>query len=499
MSLVNPQLPKQYKNSKVLFEQNLDAWRVAAEAAFATVNLNLTQLRKDCFLATYDFDNDGNGNLPKSLQQQINDLSTGSTPLGGTTSDTWTINSDGNSVILSSIGMTSVRTFLFPDDSGTIITDDATQTLTNKTLTSPTINSPTINNATINTATINNLTVTGTLIMPAGLVGTPGLAVTGDLDTGVYSGGLNQLNIATGGSEAIRFTNSFVSIGAARDLVLSATKILYWDGSATGNTYTTESSNDNLDTYTGATLALTINNAGVTISGTRNLAVQPTQRIYTGINTWVAESAVGVFDINVDGVKRFSVNNASTLVEAIASHFAVGSGFKVAYENTGSNYHILSASNQVSLYTNSIERVRYTTNGISIRAGFLEVPNAGSSGAPTFNAGTGSLYGEGMAKAVAQIDGTTGAPVAGTQHYNIDVANCSRTAAGAYEVALLTSPGAVTEIMATAVRFGSAATGWSAAIESIVSTTIIAVEVYSDNTGILTDSNFMFHVFSCNN
>lgn len=43
----------------------------------------------------------------------------------------------------------------FPGTSGTVVTLDATQTLTNKTLTSPTINTPTINTATINTATIN--------------------------------------------------------------------------------------------------------------------------------------------------------------------------------------------------------------------------------------------------------------------------------------------------------------------------------------------------------
>ncbi len=149
MSLINPQLPKQYKNSKVLFEKNLDAWRTATEQGFAISNLNLTQLRKDCFLSTYDFDNDGIGNLPKSLQQQINDITTGAVPISGTTTNTWVINSDGNAVILSSAGLTATHTYTFPDLDGEIVTLNATQTLTNKTLTSPTINGGAITGATV--------------------------------------------------------------------------------------------------------------------------------------------------------------------------------------------------------------------------------------------------------------------------------------------------------------------------------------------------------------
>jgi len=133
MSLIDPQIPKEYQNGNVLFEQNLDAWRESVEDYFAIINLNLTQLRKDAFLANYDFDNDGNANLPKNLQQQINDLTSGSTPIGGTTSDTWTINSDGNSAILSSAGLTAVRTYTFPDVSGVLVTAAGSQTLSNKT------------------------------------------------------------------------------------------------------------------------------------------------------------------------------------------------------------------------------------------------------------------------------------------------------------------------------------------------------------------------------
>lgn len=135
MSLIDPQIPKEYKNGRVLFEQNLDAWRLTVEDYFATINLNLTQLRKDSFLANYDFTNTGNASLPKSLQQQINDLTSGATPIGGTTSDTWTINSDGNAIVLSSAGLTTTRTYTFPDASGVIVVAAATQNLSGKTFT----------------------------------------------------------------------------------------------------------------------------------------------------------------------------------------------------------------------------------------------------------------------------------------------------------------------------------------------------------------------------
>jgi hypothetical protein len=139
MSLDDVVLPRLYANGKVLFQQQLDAWRLASQNAFATNNLNLTQLAKDCFLSGYSYDNDGAPNLSSSLQEQINLLSTGGTPISGTSADTFTINTDGFSATISSSGLTDFRTYMFPDASGEIVLKAATQTLTNKTLTAPVI------------------------------------------------------------------------------------------------------------------------------------------------------------------------------------------------------------------------------------------------------------------------------------------------------------------------------------------------------------------------
>ena len=121
MSLRDVVLPKRYKNGRILFEETLDFWRLAAEAGFQTVNKNLTQLRKDCFLSNYDYDNDGNANLALSLQQQINNLISGATPITGSSSDSFTINSDGNSANLDTSLLTDDRIFTFPDVSGIIV------------------------------------------------------------------------------------------------------------------------------------------------------------------------------------------------------------------------------------------------------------------------------------------------------------------------------------------------------------------------------------------
>lgn len=143
MALEDPVLPKRYKNSKVPFEQDFDSWRLATQNALATVNLNLTQIAKDCVGSSYEYNNDGDNTLNQSLQDQINLLSTGGIPITGTTSATWTINSSGFYLQLDSQGLTGSRNFTFPDVSDEVVAKTATQTLTNKTLTSPIINGAT--------------------------------------------------------------------------------------------------------------------------------------------------------------------------------------------------------------------------------------------------------------------------------------------------------------------------------------------------------------------
>jgi len=141
MSLQDVSLPKKYKDGDVLFEQTLDAWRQATEQAFATMNLNFTQLAKDIFPSDYDYNNDGNQTESKSLQEQITDVITGATPITGTSADSFTINTDGNSSTLTTASLSAIRTHALPDISGTFMMLEGAQTVSGaKTFASATFN-----------------------------------------------------------------------------------------------------------------------------------------------------------------------------------------------------------------------------------------------------------------------------------------------------------------------------------------------------------------------
>ena len=127
MSLEEVILPKAYKNSKVLFEQNLDKWRLKAQDAFANVNFNLTQIAKDTFLPGYEYDNDGNPNYVIPLEARINQFLGGAAVITGTASPTWTVNTLGNSATETTAILTAPRTYQWPDVSGTYFLNFATQ------------------------------------------------------------------------------------------------------------------------------------------------------------------------------------------------------------------------------------------------------------------------------------------------------------------------------------------------------------------------------------
>lgn len=120
MALQDVSLPKAYANNRVLFAQMLDLWRIASMNGFATVNLNLTQLGMDIAGPEYEFNNNGAQSLPRTIIQMINDIINGATPINGTTSNAFTINTDGNSATLSTVNLTADRVFLLPDESGTL-------------------------------------------------------------------------------------------------------------------------------------------------------------------------------------------------------------------------------------------------------------------------------------------------------------------------------------------------------------------------------------------
>ncbi len=97
-------------------------------------------------------------NAPHDHSDAANAGTITATGLTGTTNSTWTIEAGGDEAILDTTGLSGDRTFTFPDNSGEIVIDDATQTLTVKTLTNPTINAMTLTGV----AGVNSVTVIGT-------------------------------------------------------------------------------------------------------------------------------------------------------------------------------------------------------------------------------------------------------------------------------------------------------------------------------------------------
>jgi len=122
MSLEDAILPKQYKNARTLYEQDLDAWRQETEALLNTQNLNLQQIGRDTYGTGYEFNNNGSQTKTPTLEGYINSIISGGQPIDGTSADTFTINSDGHSIVISSAGLTASRTFTYPDAAGTLTT-----------------------------------------------------------------------------------------------------------------------------------------------------------------------------------------------------------------------------------------------------------------------------------------------------------------------------------------------------------------------------------------
>lgn len=145
MTIPALKITKNWFKSTTVAENNWDNIRNPLIAWANQLQLDLQQFVVDAFGSSYSVDNDGLPNLSQSLQDQISTLISGNVDLVGTNNSTWTIDLDGSGkVVLSSSGLTSARTMMFPDSDQVIVGNTATQTLTNKTLTSPTINTATL-------------------------------------------------------------------------------------------------------------------------------------------------------------------------------------------------------------------------------------------------------------------------------------------------------------------------------------------------------------------
>ena len=120
MSLIDVLLPKKYKNTKVLFEKNLDDWRLASQTGFQNANYNLQQIGLDVFGASYVYNNNGGQSQAKTVIQMIAEITSGAIPITGVSSVTFAINTGGFAAVLTAASLSAARGYTIPDRGGVI-------------------------------------------------------------------------------------------------------------------------------------------------------------------------------------------------------------------------------------------------------------------------------------------------------------------------------------------------------------------------------------------
>ena len=152
----------------------------------------------------------------------------------------------------------AAQTLTIPDAGGddTFVMLAATQTLTNKTFTSPTLTTPTMSNPRIG----------GVMALPVGGSATaPVLAFTGDLNTGIYRVGADNIAYSAGGVAITQTTTAFSPI--TTDTVALGTTALMWSDLFVDSGAVLNFAAGNV-TVTHSTLALTLASAAVASVGT---------------------------------------------------------------------------------------------------------------------------------------------------------------------------------------------------------------------------------------
>lgn len=490
MALKEIIIPKRYKNGKVLFENNLDQWRLAVVSALQDVQLNLTQLRKDSFFPSYNYDNDGNANLGQSLQTQINLLAGGGSPLSGTSSSQFTINTGANAATLDTVLLTGSRNIYFPDSDGTLVYQDFAQTLTNKTLTNPTINAAVLSGNFSGSGGFVNITASDLIIASTkkfrldgnssgdtyiyesssnivdfyagnenflkatastrllqvananwnfALSSTGKLFFDGGGDTYIHEGTANVLNIVIGTTGTAAFTTTKFVLGSALDFQMDPTKKLFLDGG--GNTYIFEDSADSVSHVSGGNTSLKVTTSTVQILTDGFLSATKKLFLDGGGDTYIYESAANVVDF-YSGNENFLKATTSTRLLQVANanwNFAVPTTGKVYLDGGSDTYIFESSANTMDLVTAGSTAMRIASSG-SVNINQVVVGSTIDVNTLTINTARPTTTGVAHAIKFDDLNGSTGAKrafsFANTGFYNA-------TALGTYRGAFLINVGGV--------------------------------------------------------
>lgn len=204
-------------------------------------------------------------------------------------------------------------------------------------------------------------TMTGVLAVTAGTAALPGIAVSGDLNTGLVSPGADQLAITTGGTSRLAVSTTAVSSTLAVDHPLGAvgTPSITFTGDL--NTGFWSPAADTLAASTAGTEQLRVSSTGDFSfnSGYGSAAVAYGCRAWVNFNgtgTVAIRASGNVSSITDNGVGDYTVNFATALVDA-------------NYCLTGSSKETVSTNTRISVLGEESTFAR-TTSAIRIQTGW---------------------------------------------------------------------------------------------------------------------------------
>lgn len=284
--------------------------------------------------------------------------------------------------------------------------------------------------------------MTGALVLPAGLVGTPSLAFTGDVDNGLYYIGTNNWAAVTNGAAILTFSATAITAAKGLTTVASAT------GGAGFNlppgTAPTSPVNGDLWLTTTAILAR-IGGVTVTLGASAGAGLLSTNNLSDVGSVATSRTNLGVTATGADTAYSFRANNLSDLANAgtartnlgltAAATTAIGtSGATIPLLSTANTWTLAQTFSAAAVFSVAPTFTDASGTRTALGLGTSATVNTGTSGATVLLANGNNTYG-----GTAQFSSTLGVTGATTLSSTLGLAGVLTATAGAQ-----TTPSAVT-------------------------------------------------------